>query len=129
MATTPVKRNVNKPVANGTDTVSIVSKAFTQDAEWTDKDEFLDVVYWLRQILGVVIGLIWGLIPLKGILGLGLFFIINVAIVYMYYNSFQRVDEEEYGGASEILKEGLMTSFSSFLVSWIILYSSLHTDS
>ncbi|XP_071092043.1 GEL complex subunit OPTI-like [Haliotis cracherodii] len=129
MATTPVKRNVNKPVANGTDTVSIVSKAFTQDAEWTDKDEFLDVVYWLRQILGVVIGLIWGLIPLKGLVGLGLFFIINVAIVYIYYNSFQRVDEEEYGGASEILKEGLMTSFSSFLVSWIILYSSLHTDS
>ncbi len=36
------------------------------------QDEFLDVVYWLRQILGVVIGLIWGLIPLKGILGLGL---------------------------------------------------------
>jgi hypothetical protein len=27
------------------------------------------------------------------------------------------VDEEEYGGMSEILKEGLMTSFSSFLVS------------
>ncbi|XP_046334965.2 respirasome Complex Assembly Factor 1-like [Haliotis rufescens] len=129
MATTPVKRNVNKPVANGTDTVSIVSKAFTQDAEWTDKGEFLDVVYWLRQILGVVIGLIWGLIPLKGLVGLGLFFIINVAIVYIYYNSFQKVDEEEYGGASEILKEGLMTSFSSFLVSWIILYSSLHTDS
>ena len=30
---------------------------------------------------------------------------------------FQKVDEEEYGGISEILKEGLMTSFSSFLVS------------
>lgn len=36
------------------------------------QDEFLDVVYWLRQILGVVIGLIWGLIPLKGLVGLGL---------------------------------------------------------
>ena len=40
----------------------------------------------------------------------------NVAIVYIYSTSFQKVDEEEYGGMSEILKEGLMTSFSSFLV-------------
>lgn len=45
------------------------------------------------------------------------FFAINVGIVYVYYNSFQKVDDEEYGGPSEILKEGLMTSFSTFLVS------------
>ena len=44
------------------------------------------------------------------------FLLVNVAIVYIYSNSFQKVDEEEYGGMSEILKEGLMTSFSSFLV-------------
>jgi hypothetical protein len=44
------------------------------------------------------------------------FLLVNVAIVYIYYNSFQKVDEEEYGGTAEILKEGLMTSFSSFLV-------------
>ncbi|WAR11957.1 RCAF1-like protein, partial [Mya arenaria] len=39
-----------------------------------------------------------------------------------------KVDEEEYGGLSEILKEGLMTSFSSFLVLWILIYSSLHAE-
>ena len=37
--------------------------------------------------------------------------------MYVYYSSFQKVDEEEYGGISELLKEGLMTSFSTFLVS------------
>jgi hypothetical protein len=30
---------------------------------------------------------------------------------------FQKIDDEEYGGTSEILKEGLMTSFAAFLVS------------
>ena len=36
------------------------------------QDEFLDVIYWMRQILGIVLGLIWGFIPLTGIFGLSL---------------------------------------------------------
>ena len=36
------------------------------------QDEFLDVIYWLRQLLGVMLGIVWGLLPLKGILGLAL---------------------------------------------------------
>jgi len=44
------------------------------------------------------------------------FFVINSLIVYLYYNTFQQVDEEEFGGVGEILKEGLMTSFATFLV-------------
>lgn len=45
------------------------------------------------------------------------FFAVNVGIIYFYYNSYQKIDDEDYGGPSEILKEGLMTSFSTFLVS------------
>ncbi|XP_060599084.1 GEL complex subunit OPTI-like [Ruditapes philippinarum] len=105
-----------------------LSRAFTSEAKWTDKDEFLDVIYWMRQILGILLGLIWGLLPLKGIVGLALFFAVNIVITYIYFTSYQKVDEEEYGGVSEILKEGLMTSFSSFVVLWILLYSSLHAE-
>ncbi|XP_076449400.1 GEL complex subunit OPTI-like [Babylonia areolata] len=123
------KRTVSKTNGAVNGKVSLLSKALTPEyGSWNDKDEFLDVIYWLRQIMGVILGLVWGLLPLKGILGIALFLLVNVAIVYIYSNSFQKVDEEEYGGISEILKEGLMTSFSSFLVSWIILYSSLHVD-
>ncbi|GFR65084.1 rab5 interacting protein [Elysia marginata] len=117
-----------KPDGEGAQsTHSLFTKAIQPEYQWNDKDEFLDVIYWMRQIMGLVLGLVWGFIPLKGFVGLALFFLVNVAIVYLYYSSFQRVDEEEYGGASEILKEGLMTSFSSFLVSWIILYSALYS--
>ncbi|XP_074646654.1 GEL complex subunit OPTI-like [Tubulanus polymorphus] len=103
-----------------------LNKALTAESDWSDKDELLDVIYWMRQIIGVIIGLVWGILPMKGVLAIILFFLINAAIVYFYFNSFQKLDEEEYGGILEILKEGLMTSFASFIVTWIILYSALH---
>ncbi|XP_025115940.1 uncharacterized protein C20orf24 homolog [Pomacea canaliculata] len=122
------KRSSSKSNQSETPSKPLLFKALTADFPWSDKDEFLDVIYWMRQIMGVVLGLLWGLIPLKGILGIALFLLVNVAIVYIYSSSFQKVDEEEYGGIGEILKEGLMTSFSSFMVSWIILYSSLYGE-
>lgn len=36
------------------------------------KDEFLDVIYWLRQIIAVILGVIWGVAPLKGFLGIAM---------------------------------------------------------
>ncbi len=32
------------------------------------QDELLDVVYWVRQVLAVLQGLIWGAVPLTGLL-------------------------------------------------------------
>lgn len=34
------------------------------------QDEFLDVIYWARQVFGILLGIIWGIVPLKGFLGL-----------------------------------------------------------
>ena len=45
---------------------------------------------------------------------------INIGIVYVYSSSFQKVDEEEMGGFSDLAKEGLMTSFATFLVRQLI---------
>lgn len=105
------------------------------------QDEFLDVIYWLRQALGIFIGIIWGFIPLKGFLGLVLcvykvsshllcsnlfrcrFAIVNVAIIYAYFSTFQKVDEDEFGGTWELTKEGFMTSFAGFLVGNLFLYN------
>lgn len=41
----------------------------------------------------------------------------NAGLIYIYFSNFQSVDEEEYGGAWELTKEGFMTSFAGFLVS------------
>ncbi|KAF2368173.1 Rab5-interacting protein family, partial [Trinorchestia longiramus] len=48
----------------------LIYRAFTSNSQWPDKDDFLDVIYWGRQILGLILGVIWGVIPLKGFLGL-----------------------------------------------------------
>ena len=34
------------------------------------QEEFLDVVYWMRQLVSIVVGLSWGAIPLTGAVGL-----------------------------------------------------------
>lgn len=49
---------------------SIWKRAITANSQWPDKDEFLDVIYWSRQIIGIVVGIVWGLIPLKGFIAL-----------------------------------------------------------
>ena len=45
------------------------------------------------------------------------FLAVNGGAVYGYSALYQRVEEEEYGGIWELLKEGFMTSFALFLVS------------
>uniref|UniRef100_A0A0K8TNV6 Putative rab5-interacting protein n=1 Tax=Tabanus bromius TaxID=304241 RepID=A0A0K8TNV6_TABBR len=107
---------------------SVWCRALTAKAEWPDKEEFLDVIYWSRQVLGIILGVIWGIVPLKGFLGLVLFAGISCGIVYLYSINFQSVDEEAYGGAWELVKEGFMTSFAGFLVTWIIFYTGLYYD-
>lgn len=106
---------------------STFSKIWVQ-SDWSDKEEFLDVIYWARQIIGIVIGLVWGLVPLKGFLGLVLFAALSAGIVYVWFTAVQGIDEAEYGGAWELTKEGFITSFAGFLVTWIITYSGVHTD-
>uniref|UniRef100_A0A0X3PUB2 Uncharacterized protein C20orf24 homolog n=1 Tax=Schistocephalus solidus TaxID=70667 RepID=A0A0X3PUB2_SCHSO len=101
-------------------------KAFHREAEWVEKDEFLDIIYWMRQLFGILTGIIWGFLPLKGALAISMFFVVNMAAVYIYAAVFQRVDEEEYGGFGEILKEGLVTAFATFMIVWIILFDILH---
>lgn len=53
---------------------------------------------------------------------------INCGIVYLYCLNFQNIDEDEYGGIWELMKEGFMTSFACFSVTWIVFYTGLYFD-
>jgi len=128
---------MSSPSRNSTGTVNestgssiscTIGKALIAKSSWHDKDEFLDVIYWFRQILGVAFGLLWGIVAVKGIFGLALFAALNAGLLYVYFSGFQSVDEEEYGGVWELTKEGFMTSMASFLVIWIIVYTGMHFD-
>ncbi|XP_050532000.1 respirasome Complex Assembly Factor 1 [Daktulosphaira vitifoliae] len=121
-------RSVEKKTTNQNSIWNTFKKATTKNSEWPDKDEFLDVIYWARQIIGILAGVLWGLLPLKGLFGLGIFVVLNAAIVYTYFTNFQQIDEEEFGGAWELTKEGFVTSLAGFLVMWIIVYTGMHFD-
>jgi hypothetical protein len=58
-----------------TQTVSfgeLVKLGLTKNAVWPDDEIFLDWIYWSRQIVGLFLGVIWGLVPFTGIFGLAL---------------------------------------------------------
>ena len=95
---------------------SIFKRALDPASVWPDKDEFLDVVFWGRQIVSVVLGLIFGLTQFQGALALVSFCALNCLAVIIFVSRFKSIDEEEYGGSFEIAKEGFMTAFSSFMV-------------
>jgi hypothetical protein len=44
------------------------------------------------------------------------FGVISSLIIFIYATNIQHVDAEEYGGIFEIIKEGFMTAFATFLV-------------
>ena len=123
-----VNSSSTKAVSFTDNLTSIWNRAITGKSEWPDKEEFLDVIYWLRQIVGLVLGLIWGILAVQGAVGLVLFALLNAGILYVYFSAFQAIDEEEFGGAWGLTKEGFMTSFATFLVIWIILYTGLHFE-
>ena len=126
-----MSRNASASLSSVTESSTLSSlwtRALTAKSSWPDKEEFLDVIYWLRQGLGVAIGLVWGLLAIQGAIGLALFALLNAGLIYVYFSAFQSVDEEEYGGAWELTKEGFMTSFATFMVMWIILYTGLHFE-
>ncbi|XP_003702179.1 GEL complex subunit OPTI [Megachile rotundata] len=124
-----MSRSKSEKIGNGGKCeLSVWTRAITANSEWPDKEEFLDVIYWARQVIGIIVGIAWGLIPLKGFIALLLFVLVNAGITYLYFSNFQQIDEEEFGGIWELTKEGFMTSFAGFLVTWIIIYSGLHFD-
>lgn len=68
-----------------------LSKAIVRGSAWPDKDELLDVLYWGRQILALIVGIFWGFIPLHGFLAILLYVAISTTAGQLYATSFQKV--------------------------------------
>uniref|UniRef100_A0A3P8SG43 RAB5 interacting factor n=1 Tax=Amphiprion percula TaxID=161767 RepID=A0A3P8SG43_AMPPE len=125
--TSSSKRKEESHLLNGGVKQSTWSKALSSNAVWEEKDEFLDVIYWLRQIIAVILGVIWVFCTLTfSCVCSARFCIINAGVLYVYFSSFQQIDEEEYGGTWELTKEGFMTSFALFLVGMLIFVETYH---
>ncbi|KZV53571.1 hypothetical protein F511_27295 [Dorcoceras hygrometricum] len=92
-----------------------LAKLLDPDATW-DKDQLCDVLHWIRQALALVFGLVWGAIPLVGGIWFLLYFVLSTTIIYTYYAIVLKIDEEDFGGHTALLQEGLFASVCLFLV-------------
>ncbi|WKY13873.1 hypothetical protein Q1695_004595 [Nippostrongylus brasiliensis] len=106
-----------------------LSKAFRAGSEWSDKDELLDVVYWGKQFLSLIIGIAFGAASLHGILAIIAYVAISTMVAQHFVVKFQQVDEDEVGGFWELAKEGFGSAFATFMVSWITVYSAMYQSS
>ncbi|KAJ8631740.1 hypothetical protein MRB53_025063 [Persea americana] len=95
------------------------------EASW-DKDQLGDVLHWIRQVVAVICGLLWGAVPLVGAIWIVVFLMLSTSIIYGYYALILKIDEEDFGGHGALLQEGLFASFSLFLLVWILVYSLAH---
>ncbi|KAK7257816.1 hypothetical protein RIF29_32061 [Crotalaria pallida] len=120
-----VKLNYQPQHQNGHLSPSKFAKLFDPEASW-DKDQLGDVLHWIRQLLGLVCGFVWGSIPLVGGIWFVLFMVMSSGIIYGYYAMILKVDEEEFGGHGALLQEGLFASITLFVLSWTLVYSLAH---
>ncbi|CAN1329262.1 Respirasome Complex Assembly Factor 1 [Linum perenne] len=111
--------------SNGHLSPSKFAKFFDPDASW-DKDQLGDVLHWIRQVVALLCGLVWGSIPLVGGIWIATFLLLSSGIIYGYYSLILQVDEEDYGGHGALLQEGLFASITVFLLSWTLVYSLAH---
>eukprot|EP00823_Brevimastigomonas_motovehiculus_P000447 TRINITY_DN10550_c0_g1_i1.p1 TRINITY_DN10550_c0_g1~~TRINITY_DN10550_c0_g1_i1.p1 ORF type:complete len:111 (-),score=26.88 TRINITY_DN10550_c0_g1_i1:314-646(-) len=98
-------------------------QAFQRNVDW-EKDDLLTIIYWGRQILGILVGLLFGLFSVTGFLGFAGFAAINGLVMFIYYTKYLKVDDESMG-RFDLLSEGFMSSFALFLISWILVYTLL----
>eukprot|EP00455_Lapot_gusevi_P010964 TRINITY_DN1502_c0_g1_i2.p1 TRINITY_DN1502_c0_g1~~TRINITY_DN1502_c0_g1_i2.p1 ORF type:complete len:121 (+),score=26.39 TRINITY_DN1502_c0_g1_i2:70-432(+) len=99
-------------------------KALRRNIDW-EKNDLLEVIHWVRQLVALVCGFVWGVIPITGFVGLLGFAIASALGLYMYYTKYLGVEDEVHG-RFDLLSEGFLPSFALFMVTWICVYSLIH---
>ncbi|KXZ56092.1 hypothetical protein GPECTOR_2g974 [Gonium pectorale] len=94
------------------------------EASWT-KDELLTCVHWQKQLTALIIGVVWGFLPLKGLEGFIYFFVVQLLSTIVFYRGVLRVDEEVHGGVGEALVDGFHTSTAMFVLFWVLTFNVL----
>jgi len=94
------------------------------DLDW-EKGDLLVVAYWARQIVSVVVGVLFGVVGFTGIVALAAYALMSVAVVHVYLTSILKIDATDYGSDGDLVKEGFMSGLATFLFLWISVYSFL----
>ena len=93
------------------------------DGEWI-KDDIANIIHWFRQALSLFIGIIWGYMHLTGIIGIITYFLITISVMYFYKTNLNVPDD--IFDLFDIMKEGIVPGFGTFMLGWICTYSVVH---
>ncbi|CAI5464637.1 unnamed protein product [Closterium sp. Yama58-4] len=124
----PARSSLCRPMATKKQSQSGLLLSLLKPDVAEDQDAFKDVLYWMRQVLAVLFGLVWGIAPITGGIGIIGFLVLSTALVMGYYTLVVKVDADELGGHGALLQEGLFNSFGVFLLVWILLFTYLHAS-
>ena len=72
---------------------SLLKRALTAVGEFT-KEQVVDILFYLKEILGVILGVIVGLVGITGLPGIVAFVMIISLLCYLYVYKFLGVDED-----------------------------------
>lgn len=103
---------------------SLLSRAFSTGEEFT-KEEVLDILFYMKEVFGMILGIVVALIGLMGLTGIVVFVLAISLLNYLYVFKFLGVDEEVVE-TKDVLKEHFMNGFFPFLLSWVIGYNLLN---
>lgn len=100
----------------------MLQRVFDSNTPLTPEDA-ISAAHWIRQILGVVVGIVYGLIQLTGFTGFMSFFTLALMLPTTLMSMFHELDFDEINKHNSIQTEGLFPAMALFVLSWTISYT------
>jgi hypothetical protein len=80
--------------------------------------------YWVKQVISVACGAAFGAMPLVGAMPFAAYVLITGAVTYILTTGDVPTLKED--GRMELFKEGARPAVASFLLLWIVTYTTMH---
>ena len=87
----------------------------------------MDAAYWIRQILALFFGIIFGLLGVEGSTGMVGFVVASTAALYLLVPQVRlAIERRRFRDSPTLpLTEGMQQAMPLFLVTWIVVYSNM----
>ncbi|KAG8467588.1 hypothetical protein KFE25_006640 [Diacronema lutheri] len=98
----------------------------TEMDKW-ETEEVADVCHWIRQIIGLVCGVVWGMAEVRGWTGLLTFTAVNLLIAPTIVSArlYCETSVMQEALSFEMTRDAFVNSFCLMLVAWIVTHTAM----
>lgn len=89
------------------------------------QDELKTVLHWLKQLAALALGCAFGAAGVTGGYAFLAYLTLSTFLTVTFYRNILGVDEDEFGGATELMMEGFAPAVAVFLLLWILGFTAL----